>query len=78
MHFSKILFSILFNCVYIFVSNLFMSRNLIMYGSFDILSFYKVISVNMNLRGFCIFMLTQNWNIENNTKLEHWNTKFSI
>ena len=33
------------------VSNLFMSRNLFMYGSFEILNFYKVISVNMNLRG---------------------------
>ena len=60
MHFSKILFSILFNCVDIFVSNSFMSRNLIMDGSFEILSFYKVISVNMNLRGFCIFMLMDN------------------
>ena len=60
MHFSKIRFSILFNCVYIFVSNLFMTKNLIMYGSFEIFSFYEVISVNMNLRGFCIFMLMYN------------------
>ena len=60
MHFSKTLLNILFNCVYIFVSNLFMSRNLIMYGSYEILSFYKVISVNMNLRGFCQFMLMHN------------------
>ena len=60
MHFSKILFNILFNCIGIFVLNLFMSRNLIMYGSFEILSFYIVILVNMNLRGFFIFMLMYN------------------
>ena len=60
MHFSKIFFNILFTCVYIFVSNLFMSRNLFMYGSFEILYFYKVISVNMNLRGFFIFILMYN------------------
>ena len=59
-HFSKNFFSILFNCVYIFVSNLFMSRNLFIYGSLEILNFYKFISVNMNLRGFCIFMLMYN------------------
>ena len=60
MHFSKIFFNILFNFVYIFVSNLFMSRNLLTNGSFEILNFYKFISVNMNLRGFCIFMLMYN------------------
>ena len=60
MHFSKNFFSILFSCVYIFVSNLFMSRNVFMYGSFEILNFYISISANMNLRGFCIFMLMHN------------------
>ena len=58
--FFKTFFNILFNCVYIFVSNLFMSRNLFIYGSLEILNFYKFISVNMNLRGFCIFMLMYN------------------
>ena len=71
-------FSIFFLIVFLYLCQIYLSRNLIMYGSFEILSFYKVISVNMNVRGFCIFMLTQNWNIENDTKLEHWNTKFSI
>ena len=58
--FFKNIFQYSFNWVYIFVSNLFMSRKLFMHGSFEILDFYKFISVNMNLRGFCILMLMYN------------------
>ena len=53
-------FSIFFLNVFIYLCQVYLSSILFIYDSFEILNFYKFISVNMNLGGFCIFMLMYN------------------
>ena len=45
---------------YVYLRQIYKSRNLFMYGSFEIYNFYKFISVKVNLRWFFIFMLMYN------------------